>query len=121
MGRRPPHPQATGGVDGPDPPARNQAILGFLENERGIEALNVGDRDRPPAISRRRSTRSGQLPAELNLGDVRSRRRCRRLRGGLGRPRARSPERAHLVLERLARLSHDSPPSRTGSTTGAGG
>ena len=30
-------------LDGPEPPARSQAILAFLENERGMSALKAGD------------------------------------------------------------------------------
>jgi lipopolysaccharide biosynthesis regulator YciM len=93
-------------LSGPDTQPRNQAILGFLENALGGEALAVGDRGRAArhfaaAIDQDPDT----TPAYLNLGDVRL------LQGDLGGAEAaweslitRSPERAYLAFDRLERL-----------------
>ena len=93
-------------LSGPDTQPRNQAILGFLENELGTEALAVGDRGRARGTSSRRSIR---IPTRrrryLNLGDVRFiAGRPRGRRDGVGRtdralararlPRLRSPRAA---------------------------
>ena len=89
---------------GPDTQPRSQAILAFLENELGIDALKAGDRDRGRASLRVAPSTldSATTPAYLNLGDVRLQ-RGRHRRGG-GRLEAAdrvAPERAHLALERL--------------------
>lgn len=93
-------------LSGPDTQPRNQAILGFLENELGKDALSVGDRGRAAryfqsAIEQDAST----TPAYLNLGDVRF------LEGDYKGAEAawedlitRSPERAYLAFERLERV-----------------
>jgi lipopolysaccharide biosynthesis regulator YciM len=93
-------------LSGPDTQPRNQAILGFLENELGTEALAVGDRGRAAkhfesAIEQDPDT----TPAYLNLGDVRF------IQGDLRGAEtawdgliARSPERAYLAFDRLERL-----------------
>lgn len=93
-------------LSGPDTQPRNQAILGFLENELGKEALAVGDRGSAAryfqsAIDQDTNT----TPAYLNLGDVRF------LEGDLKGAEAawddlisRSPDRAYLAFDRLERL-----------------
>ena len=93
-------------LSGPDTQPRNQAILGFLENELGKDALGVGDRGRASrhfelAIEQD----AGTIPAYLNLGDVRL------LQGDTKGAEAawdnliaRAPERAYLAFDRLERL-----------------
>ena len=93
-------------LSGPDTQPRNQAILAFLENELGTEALRHGDRGHAArhfqsAIEQDPDT----TPAYLNLGDVRF------LEGDLKGAEAawdglmaRSPERAYLAFDRLERL-----------------
>lgn len=93
-------------LSGPDTQPRNQAILGFLENALGAEALAAERRDE--AVRHFESAialDSATTPAYLNLGDV-------RLQQGdtAGAIAAwndlidTAPERAHLALERLERL-----------------
>jgi lipopolysaccharide biosynthesis regulator YciM len=91
-------------IGGSEGQARNQSILAFLDNERGLEALkqgrfDVATRHFESAIDLDRGT----TPAYLNLGDA-------RLRQG-DRPGAlaawddlieRSPDRAYLAFDRLA-------------------
>ena len=102
-------------LSGPDTQPRNQAILGFLENALGTEALGVGDRGRAArhfqaAIEQDPDT----VPAYLNLGDVRL------LQGdAAGAETAwdhlvtRSPDRAYLAFDRLERLyDHQGQPQR---------
>lgn len=93
-------------LNGPDTQPRNQAILGFLENALGGEALQAGQ----PAEAARHFEQAiahdpATTPAHLNLGDVRL------LSGDAAGAVAAwsrlidaSPERAHLALERLQRL-----------------
>jgi len=93
-------------LSGPDTHARNQAILGFLENAIGVEALKdhrtqEAARHFEAAIALEPST----TPAYVNLGDVRL------LSGDATAAIAAwqqlmdvAPERAHLALERLERL-----------------
>ena len=93
-------------LSGPDTQPRNQAILAFLENAMGTEAMSVGDRGRATkhfeaAIDLSPTTG----PAFLHLGDV-------RLAAGdaagaeqaWDRLMARSPERAYLAFDRLETL-----------------
>ena len=93
-------------LSGPDTQPRNQAILAFLENAIGAEAMSVGDRGRATkhfeaAIDLSPTT----APAFLNLGDV-------RLAAGdsagaeqaWDRLMTRSPDRAYLAFDRLERL-----------------
>ena len=93
-------------LSGPDTQPRNQAILGFLENELGKDALGVGDRGRASRhFESAIEQDAGTIPAYLNLGDVRL------LQGD---PKgaeaawdnliARAPERAYLAFDRLERL-----------------
>ena len=93
-------------LSGPDTQPRNQAILAFLENELGTEALRVGDRGHAArhfqsAIDQDADT----TPAYLNLGDVRF------IQGDLKGAEAawdglmaRAPDRAYLAFDRLERL-----------------
>ena len=93
-------------LSGPDTHARNQSILGFLENALGLDALKVqraedAARHFESAIALDGST----TPAYLNLGDVRL------LKGDTAGALSTwqqlmevAPERAHLALERLERL-----------------
>jgi lipopolysaccharide biosynthesis regulator YciM len=93
-------------LSGPDTQPRNQAILGFLENALGAEALGVGDRGRAArhfeaAIDQDPDT----IPAYLNLGDVRL------MQGDAAGAEAawvqlvaRAPDRAYLAFDRLERL-----------------
>jgi lipopolysaccharide assembly protein B len=59
-------------LTGPESPARSQAILAFIENAIGVDALKAGDR----TLAARSFTQAIALepttsPAYLNLGDVR--------------------------------------------------
>jgi len=93
-------------LSGPDTQPRNRAILAFLENELGKEAMAVGDRGRASkhfqsALEHDPDT----TPAYLNLGDVRF------LEGDLRAAEAawddlisRAPDRAYLAFDRLERL-----------------
>lgn len=93
-------------LSGPDTQPRNQAILGFLENALGGEALKVGDRGRAARhFEDAIDLDPGTTPAFLNLGDVRL------LQGDLAGAQAawdnlmtRSPERAYLAFDRLETL-----------------
>ena len=94
-------------LDGPEPPARSQAILAFLENERGHERAQGRRLRRPP---RRRFRAALDLdgfvtPASVNLGDTLERegRLDEAVRTWEGLVET-TPERAHLVLERLRRV-----------------
>jgi lipopolysaccharide assembly protein B len=87
----------------PETKARHQAILAFLENERGTEALKRLDHEE---AARRFEAAidldAANAPAHLNLGDV-------RVRGGDVREAAtvwerlvaRAPDRAYLAFSRL--------------------
>jgi lipopolysaccharide assembly protein B len=94
-------------LSGPDTQPRNQAILAFLENEMGLDALKAGRLDEGV----RHFTASIGLdpctaPAYLNLGDV-------RLRQGddAGALEAwdrlidACPDRAYLTFDRIERLA----------------
>ncbi len=92
-------------LSGPDTHPRSQAILGFIENERGLEAVKAGRLDE--AIRRFESAidlAAATTPAYLNLGDVRARQgdnagaiaTWEQLLGV-------SPERAYLAFDRLER------------------
>jgi lipopolysaccharide assembly protein B len=92
-------------LSGPDNHPRSQAILAFLENERGVEALKAGDVDEAArrfdaAIDLDRTT----TPAYLNLGDVRQKQgdRDAALRTWEQLLDV-SPERAYLAFDRLER------------------
>jgi lipopolysaccharide biosynthesis regulator YciM len=93
-------------LSGPDTQPRNQAILAFLENELGSEALGVGDRGRAARhFEEAIDLDAGTGPAYLNLGDVRL------MQGDLeGAEKAwdslmvRAPERAYLAFGRLEKL-----------------
>ena len=92
-------------LSGPDTHPRSQAILGFIENERGLEAVKAGRLDE--AIRRFESAidlAAATTPAYLNLGDVRARRGDNA--GAIAtweQLLAVSPERAYLAFDRLER------------------
>ena len=95
-------------LDGPEPPARSQAILAFIENERGMTALRARD----PATARTHFRAALDLdplvtPASVNLGDTLERQGqpAEAVRTWEGLIES-TPERAHLVLERLRRMLH---------------
>lgn len=96
-------------LTGPEPPARSQAILAFIENAAGVDALKAGDTARArksfeEAIGLDPST----SPAYLNLGDV-------KLAAGDMAGAAQAwerlietrPDRAYLAFARLERLYRD--------------
>jgi lipopolysaccharide biosynthesis regulator YciM len=93
-------------LSGPDTQPRNQSILAFLENERGVEAMKQGRLEEAvkhfgSAIDLDRST----TPAYLNLGDVRFKQGDRM--GALAswdRLIDVSPDRAYLAFDRIERL-----------------
>ncbi len=93
-------------LSGPDTQPRNQAILAFLENERGVEAMKQGRLEEAvkhfgSAIDLDRST----TPAYLNLGDVRFKQGDRA--GALAswdRLIDVSPDCAYLAFDRIERL-----------------
>jgi lipopolysaccharide biosynthesis regulator YciM len=92
-------------LSGPDTHPRSQAILGFIENERGLEAVKAGRLDE--AIRRFGSAidlAAATTPAYLNLGDVRARQGDHA--GAIAtweQLLAVSPERAYLAFDRLER------------------
>ena len=95
-------------LSGPDTQPRNQAILGFLENALGIDALKAQHRDEAARhFESAIGLDSPTTPAYLNLGDV-------RLQAGDAAGAVAAwqqlmevaPERAHLALERLERALH---------------
>jgi lipopolysaccharide biosynthesis regulator YciM len=93
-------------LSGPDTQPRNQAILAFLENALGSEALGVGDRGRAARhFEEAIDLDAGTVPAFLNLGDVRL------MQGDIAgaedawdRLMTSSPERAYLAFGRLEKL-----------------
>lgn len=93
-------------LSGPDTQPRNQAILGFLENALGSEALGVGDRGRAARhFEAAIALDAGTVPAFLNLGDVRL------MQGDVAgaedawdRLMTSSPDRAYLAFARLEKL-----------------
>jgi lipopolysaccharide assembly protein B len=93
-------------LSGPDTQPRNQAILGFLENALGLDALKAQHRDEAARhFESAIALDSATTPAYLNLGDV-------RLQAGDAAGAVATwqqlievgPERAHLALERLERF-----------------
>jgi lipopolysaccharide assembly protein B len=92
-------------LSGPDTNPRSQAILGFLENERGVQAVKAGRLDEgarhfDAAIDLDETT----TPAYLNLGDVRLKQGDRA--GAIAaweQLLQQSPERAYLAFDRLER------------------
>jgi lipopolysaccharide assembly protein B len=93
-------------LSGPDTHARNQAILGFLENALGVDALKE---QRPEEAARHFEAaialEPSTTPAYLNLGDVRL------LAGDAASAISAwhqlmevAPDRAHLALERLEKF-----------------
>ncbi len=93
-------------LDGPEPPARSQAILAFLENERGLAALKAGDLAAAQARFRAALDLDPLVtPATVNLGDALERQGQREEAVRLWEALVDStPERAHLVLDRLQRI-----------------
>jgi lipopolysaccharide assembly protein B len=96
-------------LDGPEPPARSQAILAFLENERGMTALKAGDLATAETRFRAALDLDGFVtPASVNLGDTLEREG--RLDEAVRTWEAlveTTPERAHLVLDRLRKVYED--------------
>ena len=96
-------------LDGPEPPARSQAILAFLENERGLAALKAGDLAAAQARFRAALDLDALVtPASVNLGDALERQGQRdeavRLWEGAGRVHARArPPGARAAAPRLHR------------------
>jgi lipopolysaccharide assembly protein B len=102
-------------LTGPESPARSQAILAFIENAIGVDALKAGDttaaaRSFTQAITLEPTT----SPAYLNLGDV-------RMAEGDATGAAQAwerlietrPDRAYLAFDRLERLyAEGSAPGR---------
>jgi len=88
-----------GAEDGP-----SQAILAFLENEMGLQAVALGDY--PNAIARFQSAidlYAGVVPAYLNLGDIYARAdKLAQAAGVWGQVIDRAPERAYLTFDRLS-------------------
>lgn len=93
-------------LSGPDTQPRNQAIMGFLENALGVDAMKEGKREEAArhfeaAIEMDSST----TPAYVNLGDVRlADNDAAAAVAAWNQLIEVSPERAHLALERLERL-----------------
>jgi lipopolysaccharide biosynthesis regulator YciM len=83
---------------------RSQAILAFLENELGLQAVARGDYS--AAIARFQSAidlDAGVVPAYLNLGDIYARDgKMAQAAGVWEQVIAKAPERAYLTFERLA-------------------
>ena len=83
---------------------RSQAILAFLENELGLQAVARGDY--PGAITRFQSAidlDAGVVPAYLNLGDIYARDdKMAQAAGIWERVIDKAPERAYLSFDRLA-------------------
>ncbi len=92
-------------LSGPDTHPRSQAILGFIENERGLEAIKSGRSD--DAVRRFEAAidlDATTTPAYLNLGDVQAKQGDRA--GAVAtweRLLSVSPERAYLAFDRLER------------------
>ncbi len=89
----------------PESHARNQAILAFLENERGVEAMKAGQlEDATRRFGAAIELDPTTTPARLNLGDVRLMEGDRA--GALEsweRLLEISPERAYLAFDRIER------------------
>ncbi len=90
-------------LSGPETNPRSQAILAFLENERGVEAVKAGQLDEAAqrfdsAIDLDQTT----SPAYLNLGDLRLEQGDRAAAvASWERLIDMSPERAYLAFDRL--------------------
>ena len=92
-------------IAGPPSQPKSQSIMGFLENELGLQALKANDlegavRRFESAIDLDRSV----LPAQLHLGDVRAQQGD--LNAAIGiweRAIDVAPDRAYLALDRLER------------------
>ena len=84
--------------------ARSQAILAFLENELGLQAVARGDYS--GAIARFQSAMDldgGVVPAYLNLGDIYARDdKTAQAAGVWEQVIDKAPERAYLTFDRLA-------------------
>ena len=92
-------------LTGPDTNSRSRAILGFLENERGVEALKAGNMgEASKRFASAIDLDPATAPAYLNLGDVKARQgdQAGALRTWEGLLSA-SPERAYLAFDRLSR------------------
>jgi lipopolysaccharide biosynthesis regulator YciM len=92
------------GSQGGTEDGRSQAILAFLENELGLQAVARGDY--PGATARFRSAIDldpGVVPAYLNLGDIQAREdRMAQATGTWEEVIGKAPERAYLTFDRLS-------------------
>jgi lipopolysaccharide biosynthesis regulator YciM len=90
-------------MSGPDTQPRNQAILAFLENERGLAAMKAGQlEDAAKRFASAIDLDATTTPAYLNLGDVRLKQGNRA--GALEaweRLIDVAPDRAYLAFDRL--------------------
>ena len=93
-------------LSGPDTQPRNQAILAFLENALGSEALAVGDRGRAAGhFEEAVELDTATVPAFLNLGDVRLMQDdVAGAESAWERLMTSAPERAYLAFGRLEKL-----------------
>ena len=89
-------------ADGSQKP-KHEAILAFLENQLGLQALSLADTD--TAVARFGSAielNSGTVPAYLNLGDVQRQEGCLDQAISTWEKVVRiAPERAYLVFDRI--------------------
>jgi lipopolysaccharide biosynthesis regulator YciM len=95
--------QRLGALDGPDHQAAHLAILGFLENERGTQALKRLDYTEAAArFEAAIELDAANTPAQLNLGDVRFHQSdVTAAIQAWERLVERSPDRAYLTFARL--------------------
>ena len=93
-------------LSGPDSHARSQAILAFLQNERGLVALKAGQLDEAARLFESAiDLDATTTPAYLNLGDVRLKQGdMAAAAAAWERLLAASPERAYLAFDRLERI-----------------
>jgi lipopolysaccharide biosynthesis regulator YciM len=94
-------------LSGPDTQPRNQAILAFLQNEMGVDALKAGHLDEAARhFNQSIDLDPATAPSYVNLGDVRLKQGD--AAGALDawdRLIEVSPDRAYLTFDRLERLA----------------